>query len=359
MSGSPYASSLGRLQSQFPAFLQKDAYPPLANAKDIAEVTKILEATPYGPEILQLAASYKGTPLLEMAINRTLVRRNRQALDSAPFAGKAIVGAYLRRWDIQNIGIVLSARAQGRALQEAESQLVSSRDIPAGMFAGTMTLDDFRLLLQQPSLEAVVQALVKFGYGATLLPLLDAYERTKDIFPLLQALDRDYYIQLLEATKYFQGDEWVIRQFLRSELDVRNLLLLLKGKDAQLAFEVVGSRFLEGGDLTRAQAEDLYSARAVPELATSLESRFPTIAEGNAEYAANASLTGYESAVTRDRAVNELKRLRSYPLSICVIFTYLLLAELERTDLRRIIYGRLYGVAPATLEALLIVPRLS
>ncbi|HXQ48303.1 MAG TPA: V-type ATPase subunit [Thermoplasmata archaeon] len=358
MAGSPYASSLGRLQSQFTSFLQKDAYPPLANAKDVAEVTKILEATPYGPEILQMAASYKGAPLLEMAINRTLVRRNRQALDSAPFAGKALIGSYLRRWDIQNIGIVLSAKAQGRALQEAESQLVSSRDIPAGMFAGTMTLDDFRLLLQQPSLEASVQALVRFGYGATLLPLLDTYERTKDIFPLLQALDRDYYIGLLESSKYFQGDEWVIRQFLRSELDVRNLLLLLKGKDAELPFEIVSSRFLEGGDLSRSAAEDLYSARTVPELATALEGRFPTVAQGASAYADNRSLTGYEIAVSHDRAVRELKRLRSYPLSICVIFTYLLLAELERTDLRRIIYGRLYGVAPATLEALLVVPRL-
>ncbi len=358
MSGSPYASSLGRLQSQFTSFLPKDAYPPLANAKDVAEVTKILEGTPYGPEILQLAASYKGAPLLERAINRTLVRRNRQALDSAPFAGKPMVGAYLRRWDIQNIGLVLSAKAQGRAVQEAESQLVSSRDIPAGMFAGTMTLDDFRLLLQQPSLEGAVQALVRFGYGATLLPLLDSYERTKDIFPLLQALDRDYYAGLLESSKYFQGDEWVIRQFLRSEIDLRNLLLLLKGKDADLPFEVVGSRFLEGGDLTRAASEDLYSACTVPELATSLEGRFPTIAQGQAAYADQRSLTGFETAVSHDRAVRELRRLRSYPLSICVIFTYLLLAELERTDLRRIIYGRLYGVAPATLEPLLVVPRL-
>jgi V/A-type H+/Na+-transporting ATPase subunit C len=358
MAGSPYASSLGRLQSQFPSFLQKDAYPPLANAKDVNEITKILEATPYGPEIVQLAASYKGTPLLEMAINRTLVRRNRQALDSAPFAGKPLVGAYLRRWDIQNIGIILSAKAQGRPLQEVDVQLVSSRDIPAGMFAGTMTLDDFRVLLQQPSLEAAVQALVRFGYGATLLPLLDTYARTKDIFPLLQALDRDYYVGLLESSRYFQGDEWVLRAFIRSELDVRNLLLLLKGKDAELGFDVVSSRFLEGGDLTRAAAEDLYAARTVPEIAAGLESRFPTITQGNAAYAESRSLTGYESAVTLDRAVREVKRLRSYPLSICVIFTYLLFAELERTDLRRIIYGRLYGVAPATLESSLIGPKL-
>jgi V/A-type H+/Na+-transporting ATPase subunit C len=358
MAGSPYASSLGRLQVQFTGFLTKDAYPPLANAKDVAEVTKLLEGTPYGPEIIQMAAAYKGAALLEMAINRTLVRRNRQALDSAPFAGKPLVGAYLRRWDIQNIGVVLSAKAQGRAIQEADPQLVSSRDIPAGMFAGTMTLDDFRVLLQQPSLEAVVQALVRFGYGATLLPLLDTYERTKDIFPLLQALDRDYYVGLLESSRYFQGDEWVLRQFLRSELDQRNLLLLLKGKDAELPFETVGSRFLPGGDLTLAAAEDLYAARTVPELATSLEGRFPTISQGTASYNEGRSLTGYETAVSHDRAVKELKRLRSYPLSICVIFTYLLLAELERTDLRRVIYGRLYNIAPATLESLLVVPRL-
>ena len=293
-----------------------------------------------------------------MAINRTLVRRNRQALESAPFAGKPIVGAYLRRWDIQNIGIVLSAKAQGRALQESEAQLVSSRDIPAGMFAGTMTLDDFRVLLQQPSLEAAVQALVRFGYGASLLPLLDTYERTKDIFPLLQALDRDYYAGLLESSRYFQGDEWVIRQFLRTELDVRNVLLLLKGKDAELPFEVVSSRFLDGGDLTRAAAEELYGARSVPELVQALEPRFPTIGQGNAGYADTRSLTGFETAISHDRAVRELKRLRSYPLSICVIFTYLLFAELERTDLRRIIYGKLYGVAPATLESALVVPKL-
>ncbi|HEY6238879.1 MAG TPA: V-type ATPase subunit [Thermoplasmata archaeon] len=358
MSGSPYASALGRLQSQFPSFLTKDVYASLVNAKDLAEVTKTLEATPYGPEIVQAAAAYKGAPLLEIAINRTLVRRNRQALDAAPFSGKPIVGAYLRRWDIENLGLILSAKAQGRVVQETEQFLVSSREIPAGFFAGRLTFDDFRILLQQPTLEAVVQSLVKDGYGAVLLPLLDQYERTKDIFPLLQALDREYYAYLLEAGRYFQGDEWVVRQFIRSEIDVRNVLLLLKGKDAQLPLEVVATRFLDGGDLPRNAVDDLYSARTVPELVTGLESRFPSIAEGNAAYTENRSLTGYEAVLGRDRAVRELKRLRSYPLSIAVNFTHLMLSDLERTDLRRIIYGKLYGVAPATLESFLVVPKL-
>ena len=358
MSSSPYASSLGRLQSQFPQFLGKDVYAQLLNAKDLAEVTKLLEASPYGPEILASAASYSGARLLEVAVNRTLVRRNRQALDAAPFAGKPLVGSYLRRWDIENIALILSSKAQNRPVKEAELFLVSSRDIPAGLFGGQMTLDDFRLVLQQPTLETTVQALVKFGYGAVLLPLLDQYERTKDIFPLLQALDRQYYGVLLDSSKFFQGDEWVVRLFIRSEVDVRNVTLLLKGKDAGLAAEVVLERFIDGGELPRSAVDDLYGARSVPELVTALETRYPTIHNGDAGYTANRTLSGYESALQRDRAVRELRRLRSYPLSISVIFSWMLLAELERSDLRRVIYGKLYNVQPATLESMLVVPKL-
>ena len=110
--------------------------------------------------------------------------------------------------------------------------------------------------------------------------------------------------------------------------------------------------------MPRSVLDDLYSARTVPDLATGLSARYPALPEGNALYAEGRSLTGYEAVLLRERAIQQLKRLRSYPLSIAVIFTFLLLAELERVDLRRIIYGKLYNIPTATLEALLIVPRL-
>lgn len=358
MSGFAYASALGRLKPQFPAFLGKEFYATLGAAKDLNEITKLLEGTPYGAEIARAASQYKGAPLLEVALNRAFVQRNRQAFESAPFAGRPVVGAYLRRWDTQNIGLVLAAKALGRAITETEVFLVSSRDIPAGMFAGAMTIDDFRLLLQQPTLDAVAQNLVRFGYGGVLLPLMEAYGRTRDIFPLLLALDRDYYARLLETGKFFQGDEWTVRLFVQSEIDLRNALLLLKGKDGQLPVDVVQERFLPGGTLPLTAVPELYGARSVPELVTALEPRFPTLAQGNALYQADRSLTGFEAELLRDRAVRELKRLRSYPLSLSVIFTYLLLAELERTDLRRLVYGRVYQMDPNTLANLLVVPRL-
>ncbi|HKV90271.1 MAG TPA: V-type ATPase subunit [Thermoplasmata archaeon] len=358
MASSPYASALGRLKAHTSEFLPKESYGPLVAAHDVAEVLKLLEPTAYGAEIAQSGAAYRGAALLEVAINRTFVQRNRLAYSSAPFAGRPLVGAYLRRWDIQNIGLILAAKAQGRPVAEAETFLVSSRDIPAGLFAGTMTIDDFRLLLQQPSVESIAQSLVQFGYGGVLLPRIDAYNRTHDIFPLLAALDHDYYERVFAAARFYQGDEWAVRQFVQSEIDVRNALLLLKAKDSGLPAEPVLERFLEGGTLPRSAVPDLQGTRSLAELVGALEPRFPSIREGDATYERDRSLTGYEAALLRSRAVRELGRMRTYPLSASIVFTFLMLAELERTDLRRLTYGKQYGLPEASVRESLVVPRL-
>jgi V/A-type H+/Na+-transporting ATPase subunit C len=357
MAGSPYASALGRFKALQPTLLPLEAYPPLVRAKDLSEILKLLEPTAYGPEIALAGTTYPGAAAVEVAINRLFVHRQLMLLESASFAGKPLMEAYLRRWDIENIGLILSAKSEGRLVSETESFLVSSREIPAGLFAGSMGLDDFRALLALPTVEAVATQLVRFGYGGVLLPLLDAYSKSHDIFPLLAALQREYYQRLLEAAKFFQGDEWVIREFLRSEIDLKNVLLLLKGKAASLPVEVVLERFLDGGELSRDRVADLYNVRDVPELVAQLEGAYPALHAGLETYAAAPSLVPFEIALTRERTVRQLARMRSFPLSISILFTFLTLAEIERADLRKIVYGKLYGIPPDELERSLLLPR--
>jgi V/A-type H+/Na+-transporting ATPase subunit C len=358
MAGSPYASALGRLQPEFPAFLTKESYTSLLAAKDATDLAKQLETSPYADDIVRARTTHPGSSMLEVAINRTFVRRNRHAYDASPYAGRRVVAAYLGRWDIQNIELILSSKAHGRPVTETEDYLVSSRDIPAGLYAGVMTLDDFRLLLTQPTLEATVSALTQYGYGATVLPFLEAFERTHDSFPILAALDRHYYAEVLAASRFFQGDEWVVRSLLSSEIDVRNALLLVKGKRLEVPLAEILPRWIAGGTLGEEAAGDLYSARGVPELADRLADRFPSITEGTEEFQQGGNLSGYETALQRDRASRELKRLRTYPLSLAVIFAYLLRNELERGDLRRLAFGKLYGLPTERLSKLLVTPSL-
>src|SRR5579883_3214934 len=105
----------------------------LMKAKDEAEMVKILETTWYGPEIEKAATLFKNSDLLEVALNRHLVYINKIALEATPFNGKSAVRAYLSKWDIYNIELILSAKSMGRPISETESFLVSSRNVPAGI----------------------------------------------------------------------------------------------------------------------------------------------------------------------------------------------------------------------------------
>lgn len=358
MGANPYASSHGRLRADFTAFLPKEIYARMLAAKDVGEIAKMLDGTAYAYDLNQVRSTHQGIALFEIAVNRTFVRRNRHAFEATPFAGRPVVGAYLRRWDIENIGLIIASKAKGQPIGETEQELVSSRDTPAGLIAGELSLDDFRSLLAQPSVEAIASQLVKFGYGSALLPLVEEYARTHDIFPFLHALTVQYYRDVLASAKFFQGDEWVVRQFLQSEIDVRNALLLLKGKDASLPLDQVLTRFLDGGTMASSAIADPYGARNIPELVERLGARFPALPEGLPEYTDQASLTGFEAVLQRERAATEAKRMRTYPLSLAGIFTYLLLSELERADLRRIAFGKVYAVPNERVQPLLVSPRL-
>ncbi len=337
-----YASSLGRIKATVNSFLGREAIQSILHARDVAEVAKMLEPTWYGPSIAQAMATYRGVEALEVGINRKFVEVCRFAYAVAPFAGRPVVASYLKRWDLQNLALILSAKAYGRLVSETDSFLVSDRQTPASLAAGVLSLDELRGLLSLPSLEAVVQQLVRYGYGAVLLPLLDEFQKTHNMFPLLQALERYYYGQVREAARFFQGDEWVVRTFLAAEIDAKNILATLKGRVADLRPEDLLGLLVEGGTLPPRVLADAMNLPSVEDVVNSLGSTYP-VARGLDEYRSEKSLVGFDVALRRYLVESSMGRMRQYPLSLGGIFAFLLRAEAERSDLRQILYGKVYG----------------
>ena len=325
----------------------------LLKAKDVAEMTKMLESTWYGPEIIRAATLYQPPELLEVALNRHLVETNRTALEATPFNGKAAVRAYLLKWDIHNIELILSSKSLGRAITETEPFLVSSRNFPAGISAGNISHDEMKLILSQPNVDGVVNQLVKYSYGPIMLQYLDDYHKTGDLGPMVTALRNYYYRLLLESLRFFQGDEGVVRDMIRVEIDKKNIMSILKGQGANLDKEIVSKHFVEGGNIRNNELVEISASRNTAELLSSIESRF-SLSNVMAGFMKSHSLIDFELAIDQAITSSYLKRLKNVALSIGTIFYFIITAEHEWDNIKRIAYGKRYELPIDRIKSMLL-----
>ena len=291
--------------------------------------------------------------MLEVALNRHLVLVNKIALESTPFNGKSAVRAYLSKWDIYNIELILSAKSMGRPITETESFLVSSRNVPAGISAGNIPHDEMKVILSQTGVDGVVNQLVKYNYGTILMQHLETYQKTGDLGPMMSALQTFYYQNLLESLKFFQGDEGTIRDLFRAEIDKKNLLNLLKAKESNLDKDLLNKHLIDNGKMTKTELLEIYGAKDVTEIVGRVENRFMLV-NALAHYKKSKSLIDFEVAL--DKLINSeyVRKLKNIALSVGTIFYFIINAEYERENIKRIAYGKRYKLSNEYINSLLL-----
>ncbi|HET6589041.1 MAG: V-type ATPase subunit [Candidatus Nitrosocosmicus sp.] len=354
MTTSSYSSSYGRLQAISINFLSKDFIETLVKAEDVNEVSRLLESTWYGAEIDRAAAMYTPPELLEVAINRHLVEVNKIALEATPFSGKQAIRAYFSKWDIHNIELILSSKVIGRTITETEPFLVSSRNFPAGITAGNIPHDEMKIILSQPTVEGVVNQLVKYKYGTILIQNLDTYQKTSDISPMMTELLSFYYTNLLESIKFFQGDEGITRDLFRTQIDKKNILTLLKGKDSKLDRDLVKKHLIENGKIPIDKLMEIFTANTVEEFINRIEEhiKFGDLLDN---YVKTQNLVDFEVAMDKYINNNYVRKLKNIALSIGTIFHFIIKAEFEWDNIKRIAYGKRYNLTPDRINSMLVM----
>jgi V/A-type H+-transporting ATPase subunit C len=355
MATSSYSSSFGRLKSLSLNFISQNILQNLVHAKDVADMIRILEPTSYGPEIERAAALYSLPELLEVALNRHIVEINKIALESTPFSGRDAIRAYLLKWDIHNIELILSSKIIGRAITETEPFLVSSRNFPAGISAGNISHDEMKIILSQAGVDGVVNHLVKYRYGPILMQHLDTYQKTGNLGPMMADLIEYYYTTLIESSRFFQGDEGVIRDLFRVQIDKRNILSLLKGKDSHLDRELINKHLIKGGNISTDELFDIFGSKSIEEFVGKVQKHHNLADLLKETYIKTHSLIDFEVAFDKFISKSYLKRLKNISLSLGSIFHFIITAEYEWDNIKRIAYGKRYDLPLERITSMLVL----
>ncbi len=335
-------------------FLSSDFLNNLLKSEDLNAMIRKLESTWYGPEIEKAASMYSGPELLEVALNRHIVETNRIALQVTPFSRKSAIQAYLSKWDIYNIELILSSKAIGRTITETEPFLVSSRNFPAGITAGNISHDEMKIILAQPTFEGVVNQLVKYRYGVILIQHLDTYQKTGNLSPMIADLMEFYYTNLLDMLKFYQGDEGSIRDLIRMQMDKKNILTFVKAKESKLDEEIVKKHLIPGGNISIDELLDIYGTNSTTELSTRIDE---ILNLGNLldYYKKSNNLIDFEVALDKFINLKFISKLKNIALSIGSIFYFILKAETEWDNVKRIAYGKRYGFSEERINSMLIL----
>jgi V/A-type H+-transporting ATPase subunit C len=350
---SSYASSSGVLRVLSLQFLSKNQLNDLAKSKDVAEIAQRLESTWYGPDIEAAEATYKPPESIEIAVNRHLVYINRVALQAAPVFGKDALRAYLSKWDIENIELIIAAKSLGRTLEQTETFLVSARNVPVGLSFNTIPLSELHALLQQPDVETVINYLVKYGYGAVLLQQLGEFRKTGDLGVFTVALQSYYYSRLFQQLRFLQGDEGLLREYFRTEITKRNVLNLVKAKESNVSRETFARHLVDGGLVNQASLLDAYASPDLAEVGKKFEQTFP-IAEPLERYKQTHDLTEFEVSLDKIMVAKFVPRFRSLAISLTSVFSFVLQAEFERQNIRRITYAKQYGLTEEYIRSIIL-----
>ena len=344
---STYTGAYGRLKGLRQEFLSPSFIEQLEQ-KEPDEFVKTLSTTGYRKEIDELSALYKEPDLLEVVINAHMMRMSRNSAFAIPPLARNMVAAFIGRYDIENIKTILSSKKLGYNVEQTEAFLMVQRNIPVGIFAGLISREDYTNMVAQKDIEGVVNYIVKFGYGTPLLKHLDEARRG-DITNMLMALDLYYYTRLLEAFRFYVGNEGLLLGFIKGLIDMKNMMTVIKG--IELGGKDVKNFMIKGGDIPEAKLIEM-SQKHISGLSGYMPFKIDDAFE---LYKGDQFASYFEAALKRELYKKYLKLFNESGISAAQIIGFMLRSEIERDELRSAWMGKYYKVSKPRMEHMKIL----
>ncbi|MDG5760693.1 V-type ATP synthase subunit C [Natronococcus sp. A-GB1] len=311
-------------------------------------IARFMEESEYEREINELGARFSGVDLIEHALNRNLAKHFGDLLEWSEGRLYDLIARYLRKFDVWNIKTIIRGIYTGTPAEEFQTDLIRAGE-----------LDDATLdrLLEVESIEDVVELLDGTTYAEPLEDAREEFEETNTLVPLENALDREFYVHLLDDLgRPQEGPEAKYVEFLQAEIDFRNarnaLRLARSGADLDPA-----SYYIEGGVLF--DESELNQLVANPdELVDHIadSKRYGNrLSEALSRLRDADSLIQFEHAI--DAALLEYADMLSsiHPTSVSAVLSYILAKEREVENIRAIARGREVGLSESEIEEELVI----
>jgi V/A-type H+-transporting ATPase subunit C len=328
----PYIYVCTRMRVRKAKLLPREEYMRMLNMS-IAEITRVIEETEYKQEIDELATTFKGIDLMEVALSWNLAKEYQKIQDITPGTLKNFTQAYLRRWDIQNVLTILRGRMQGEKAGRIKEIL-----IPAG------SLDKVLLdrLLAEESLDRIIELLKGHRMFPVLAREFPAAKETASFSRMENELYKQFYAEILADAKAGIKGGTAFLSYIQLEIDIKNVKTLFRLRADAQAGEDVRDMYIAGGTLTMTDFVSMSSIRETNEFIDQLKVtvRNDSLHVLLDELKGQKGVHDIEVRLTRVQLEQMEKMSKRNPFSIHPILVYLEKKKYEVFNLRALARGK-------------------
>jgi len=325
--------------------IHKEEYHKLMKMS-LPEITKYLEESVYKEEIDKLAMKYGGVALLEHAFHLNTVKCFEKLRRISSRKVNLVLDCYLKRMDVYNLKTIIRGKFT-KMPDDAVSELLFP--------IGSMSMEFLSTLIKCNTIRNVL-------INSNFLERKDAekaykeFEKSGNLFELENLLDKTNYNFQLSFSKRIRLKGKKFREFLQSEIYANNLLTIIRLKKSNLGKEyIVKYLIITGSKKMDAWLVAIASLKSLDAILEGISKKDKEMYKALMSVREPNSLVEIEMAIKKYLLRKTLLFQNKYPLSMNIVFGYLLGKEAEIRNLSLIAKGKQFGMDTKLLEGHLVV----
>jgi V/A-type H+-transporting ATPase subunit C len=350
-----YGYSNARVKGMKGLLLTKQFLDELINIKKIEAMAELLQRTTYKDDINYYAAKYRDSALIELAAIRHFGKIVKKIRKLAPEDEKPVIDALLKKWDLLNLKMIINAKRVGKTFEDVRPYLISTGIVDENEYERIIRADEAALFeeIKKTALGQEMLSLSTAVFNKQMLKTFNSALRSMDKFIQLQTIiDAYIYLFMDKALKSENKDVERIRDILKKEIDVKNILLIERLKAHGIEKNKIKSYLIKGGTLPESFVDQLVEAKELKEVLALLKTKFQKLTKESEEI---TSLVSLEIALEKAIAAEKTKAFYRSILSIGVLLGFLLLKEEELNNLRKIAKAKQFNVPEEEVRKMLVV----
>lgn len=343
----PYIYVCTRMRVRKAKLIPREEYLRMLNMS-LPEITRSIGETEYKKEIDELASSFSGINLLEVALSWNLAKEYQDILKITPSGLLRFLQSYLRRWDIQNVLTILRGKVQGAKAGKIKEVLIP---------AGELDKNILDRLLAEDSPERIVEALKDRRLGPVLAAGLHEALETGSFAKLENELYKHLYTQMISDAKSGIKGGNVFLNYIQMEIDIKNLITLCRFRSAQAGEEIRDMLIPGGKAFTVDELMRMSTLESLDEFVETAKkkARDPELAAIFDELRQHRAIHEIEVLLTKFELKRMEKLSKLYAFSVLPILAYLEMKKYEVVNLRAIARGKEYGLPNERIQSYLVM----